>query len=118
MLYLLIMNDERQTPTYRKYAKHVGKLYWQSGRWWDSNVKNYVQGWTLVMISGLRRRWGRGCYIYTVIELTNSTNDADARWEGNYSASMVVGWIRKGMYKPVDPNNPEPPVMKVNNDTV
>lgn len=46
------------TPTEKKYAKHLGNLYWMLDRNYDNNQRSYVNYYNLVILSGLVRRYG------------------------------------------------------------
>jgi hypothetical protein len=46
------------TPTEKKYAKHLGNLYWMLDRNYDNTQQTYINYYNLVIINGLYRRYG------------------------------------------------------------
>lgn len=105
------MNDgqktEKVTPTYRKYARNVGKLFWEKNSDWDHDVRDYVYSWKPIMIAGLQRRWGKGRYIYTIMALGSGEDE----WRSSYKSECgrMHNQIKHGNIVPIDPANPVPP---------
>ena len=98
-------NKEKISPTYKKYAKYIGKLFWERHNEYQYETGQYVTRWNLIMVHGLARRWGRGHYMYAVSDL--SATD----WRQNYNieaSRFNLLLFRKNMV-PVDPKNPNPP---------
>lgn len=54
------------TPTEKKYAQHIGKLYWASQRVYNHDKQDYDQVFDIVMPVGLRRRNDAGRYLFTL----------------------------------------------------
>lgn len=63
------------TPTEKKYAKHIGKLYWSANREWDRDTGNYKPIFDLVMPISLQRRYGHGRYMLTLQVIQFNAND-------------------------------------------
>lgn len=105
------MNDgqktERISQTYKKYAKHVGKLYWEKNSDWDLEKRDYVYSWRPIMIAGLQRRYGRGRYTYTIMAL--GVKEDEWRHSFNSECGRVNNQIKYGNLVPIDPANPVPP---------
>lgn len=108
-VYLLFMTDEKNSATYKKYAKKLGKLYWEKNKNWNLDKGEYVYEWTMTMIVGISRRWGRGRYIYNLITLPPKGD-----WRDNYNveATDIDNRIARGLYVEVQKNNPNPPEEK------
>lgn len=104
------MNSEQpieKNATYKKYAKYIGKLFWEKSNDWDYQKQEYKIRWNLVMIAGVSRRWGRGQFVFSINDLR-----ADD-WRRDYSvgASRIIHLMSRGHLIPVDPANPVPPVV-------
>lgn len=100
-------NAEKMTPTYRKYAKYVGKLYWEKNNDWDVEKRDYVWYWRPIMIAGLQRRYGRGRFMYMITALGAKEDE----WRSNYKSECgrISRDISRGAIVPIDPANPVPP---------
>lgn len=102
------MNDnEKLSPTYKKYAKYLGKLFWERSNDWDFEKREYVYRYHLIMVNSLTRRWGKGHYMFVVSDLQCE----EGSWRQNYnieSARFERALEQKSLV-PVDPKNPNPP---------
>lgn len=55
------------TPTQKKYSKYVGEMFWTLSRHWDFEKGDYKDFWNMVMVTGIRRKYGEsGDYVYTI----------------------------------------------------
>ena len=107
------MNEEHKKPsaTEKRYAKHVGKLFWELQSDWDYDAKRNKYSYALVMVVGLSRRWGRGQFMY-MLHQPSSTDDW--RREYRYSAVRFERDLKQRRMLPVEPGNPNPPEYKEN----
>lgn len=110
-VYYLHMNDgqraEKMTPTYKKYAKYIGKLFWEKHNDYNYEVGDYVTVWKPIMIAGLQRRYGTGRYMYTIMALGANVEE----WRASYRSECgrINNQISYGNLVPINPANPVPP---------
>ena len=84
------------TPTEKKYAKHIGKLYWSANREWDRDTGEYKPIYDLVMPISLQRRYGHGRYMLTLQVIQFDQDKAHARQEQyNIEASYFQTLVGK-----------------------
>lgn len=103
-------NKEKLTPTYKKYAKNLGQLFWELENTYNPESGEYIKSWGLIMVTGLGRRYGRGRYVYNVSALGADSPD----WKSDYrydSANFVNNLLRNRI-RPLDKSNPNPPPLQ------
>lgn len=99
---------EKNTPTYKRYAKRLGKLYWEKDSHWSHDLRDYQNRFYLVMVSGLDARWnGRYRYLVTILDKA----ELEHRKETYYiAASTFDRCLSLQNYVELDKNNPVAPV--------
>ena len=115
MGYYLHMNDEtpqisekeKQTPTYKKYAKALGSLYWEKESVWNHEVGDYVNSYFLVMVGGLERRWN-GRYRYHV-HILDKAQLENRNQSYSIECTRFARYVKIGNFAALDKNNPVPP---------
>ena len=100
-----ITAQERQTPTYKKYAKHLGKLFWDKSSQWDHVKQSYEHSWSLIMVCGLFRPSYSNRYSYMLMEL-----EGEYKQEYRQQASDFIHNIERGRKVVYDKANPQRPV--------
>ena len=100
-----ITAKEKLTPTYRKYAKELGKLFWSVKSQWDHETRTYNRSWHLIMVSGLYRPSYSNRYSYMLMELEGD------KTEYRQQAADFVRNLERGrhvVYAKTKPQRPEP----------
>lgn len=107
------MNEEHKKPsaTEKRYAKNIGKLFWQLKHGWDYDNRKSTYSYAIVMVISLSRRWGRGHFEYMIHEPTG-----EAAWARDYrlACSQFEHDLKLKKTIPVEPGNPNPPEYKEN----
>lgn len=100
-------NKEKESQTYKKYAKLLGKLYWEKHNDWDYDSADYKTTWTMIMIEGIHRRWGTGKFLFTITTIGAKKDE----WRSEYrsACSRILNQLKHGNLIEVDHTNPVPP---------
>lgn len=96
--------NEKETQTARKYAKQLGKLFWEKNNVWDYEKEIYVERWDMIMVSSMRQRWSNR-YQYQLSPVSNK--DERDYWT---NCARFETLMKSGHMVPVNPANPNPPV--------
>lgn len=103
-----VSEAEKITPTYKRYAKRLGKLFWEKDSQWDHEKNDYVSRYYLVMVSGLDTRWN-GRYRYQVTVLDKAELEY-RKATYNMAASQFDRYVALQNFVELDKANPVPPV--------
>lgn len=102
-----ISEKEKQTSTYKKYAKALGSLYWEKDSVYNHEKSDYVTTYYLVMVGGMERRWN-GRYRYNV-QILDKAQLENRKETYNIECTRFVRYVKIGNYAALDKNNPVPP---------
>lgn len=103
------MNKEKSSETEKRYAKHVGKLYWYKDSVWNYDKRVYINKYTLVMVASVHRPYYSNRFCFLIQELESRHDDEKPR-DYNIQATRFMGDLDRGRIIAVGDNAERPPV--------
>lgn len=99
--------EEKATPTYKRYAKMLGLLYWEKDSSYNHEKQDYDTKFYPVMVAGLERRWnGRYRYMVQILDKAQTENRKDTY---SIECTRFNRYVKIGNYALLNKNNPVPP---------
>lgn len=95
---------EKVSATERKYAKYLGKLFWERDSTWNRETDKYDITYSLCMVTGLARGRYNLRFSFNVLPL-----EGEDKSERRLAASRFAGDVNRNYFIPLDKANPVRP---------